>query len=123
MRARSRLHTSVASLDVNTSTSSCRSRSSTALSSSPGGISSASVLRGRETYSLSWPTASRMTSREATGFVMKPIAPALSARSRESSVDTTQIGMWRVDKSAFSRSRMRQPGMSGRKMSSEIKDG
>jgi hypothetical protein len=53
----------------------------------------------------------------------KPIAPACSARSRESSVETTQIGMWRVATSVLSRSRMRQPCMSGSEMSSVITAG
>src|SRR5437868_5297280 len=60
---------------------------------------------------------------DCSGLVRKPMAPELSARWRESSVDTTQIGMCRVARSPLSRSRMRQPSMSGRKMSSVITEG
>ncbi len=109
--------------EATTSTSSGFRRATIASRSAPGGISSASLRLGREMYCLSCSIASSITSPELTGLAMKPMAPELSARSRESSVDTTQTGMCRVERSAFSRSRIRQPCMSGRKMSSEMTEG
>ena len=69
------------------------------------------------------PAPRRPRPSTCSGLARKPIAPACSARSRASSVETTQIGMWRVSASVFRRSRMRQPSMSGRWMSSVIADG
>ena len=91
--------------------------------SAPSIISASTFFPPLATNAFRLRSASSMTSLEATGLAMKPIAPELSARSRESSVETTHTGMCRVERSAFSRSRMRQPCMSGRKMSSVITEG
>ena len=54
------------------------------------------------------------------GLARNAHAPPRQARSRASSVEITQTGMWRVAMSFLSRSSTRQPSMSGRKMSSVI---
>src|SRR5438445_360014 len=52
------------------------------------------------------------------GLATKVRAPEFKARSRASSVEMTHTGMCRVARSFLSRSRTRQPSISGRKMSS-----
>ena len=99
-------------------TSAAPRRSTTSLRGSPSGISSSTCFAGRETNDFRRSIARSTRSRDTSGLEMKPIAPESSARSRASSVDTTHTGMWRVERSALSRSSTRQPCMSGRKMSS-----
>ena len=53
-----------------------------------------------------------------TGLATNECAPELSARSRDSSVEITATGMWRVAASFFRRCSTRQPSMSGRNRSS-----
>ena len=76
----------------------CPALRAAASRSGDGGITTTSRLTGRSTVARrAGASAASTTSADCSGLARKPIAPACSARSRASSVETTQIGMWRVD--------------------------
>ena len=89
------------------------------------GSTTSSRLRGRvdEARAAASSASSTHVAGSAAAWRRSRSRPARSARSRASSVEITQTGMWRVARSFFSRSSTRQPSMSGRKMSSVIADG